>query len=526
MDEIYNNNGNTKKNVWKNIENCKKYAKILGEKLGYTTAEHWYNITNKIIESNKGSGLIKNYNNSPILFVKTVVKLIYVDYEWLEWKFKCVPQNYWDDIDNHKIYAIWLGNVLGYTEPEQWYNISKNKIVDNHGSGMLIKHDNSPILFVKTVVKLIYVDYEWLEWKFQRVPQNYWDDINNHKIYAEWLGNKLGYSKPEDWYNITGQMIKDNFGNGLIQIYKGSSIQFLRTVFPHYHLVEWKFGMSSLGIWKDINNHKKYAEWLGNELGYTEAAHWYNITVQIINDKYGRSLLTSCYRDSPIRFVKTVVKLIYTDYEWLEWKFNQTYRYFWNELENCNKYIKWLGNELGYTKPQDWYNITSFTIENNHGCSLLKRYSIIEIAYNAFPEYEWDENKFCKNKTEKKLYDILIIIYPTLVRQFKEEWCKNKTYLPFDFCIPELKIIIELDGPQHFQQVSNWSSPEEQFENDKYKEKCANDNEYSVIRILQEDVLNDRYDWLKDLCNTIEEIKNGDEVVNAYLCKNGEYECF
>jgi very-short-patch-repair endonuclease len=131
-----------------------------------------------------------------------------------------------------------------------------------------------------------------------------------------------------------------------------------------------------------------------------------------------------------------------------------------------------------------------------------------------------------KHKTELKLYDILILIYPTLVQQFKEEWCKRIKCLPFDFCIPELKIIIELDGRQHFQQVSNWSSPEEQFENDKYKEKCANDNDYSVIRILQEDVLNDTYDWLKDLCNTIEEIKNGDEVVNAYLCKNGEYECF
>ena len=131
-----------------------------------------------------------------------------------------------------------------------------------------------------------------------------------------------------------------------------------------------------------------------------------------------------------------------------------------------------------------------------------------------------------KHKTEKKLYDILKNIYPTLIRQFNQEWCKNKRYLPFDFCIPEHKIIIELDGPQHFQQVSNWCSPEEQFENDIYKEKCANDNNYSVIRLLQEDVLNDTYDWLKDLCNAIEEIKNGDDIVNIYLCKNGEYNCF
>ena len=133
---------------------------------------------------------------------------------------------------------------------------------------------------------------------------------------------------------------------------------------------------------------------------------------------------------------------------------------------------------------------------------------------------------FCKNKTEGKLYSKLLPIYPTIITQFKQEWCKKIHHLPFDFCIPEYKIIIELDGPQHFRQVSNWSSPEEQFENDKYKEKYANDNDYSIIRILQEDVLNDRYDWLTELCKYIEEIKNGDEIANVYLCKNGEYDAF
>jgi len=132
---------------------------------------------------------------------------------------------------------------------------------------------------------------------------------------------------------------------------------------------------------------------------------------------------------------------------------------------------------------------------------------------------------YCKNKTEKKIYETLIVIYTTLIRQFKKQWCKRKSYLPFDFCIPEYKIIIELDGIQHFQQVSNWSSPEEQFENDKYKEKCANENGYLVIRILQEDVLNDTYDWLKELCDSIEKIVNGYEK-NIYLCKNEEYSCY
>jgi len=72
--------------------------------------------------------------------------------------------------------------------------------------------------------------------------------------------------------------------------------------------------------------------------------------------------------------------------------------------------------------------------------------------------------KECANKTEGKLYEILKQLYPSITTQFKQEWCKKISYLPFDFCIPEYKIIIELDGPQHFRQVSNWSSPKEQFE--------------------------------------------------------------
>lgn len=134
----------------------------------------------------------------------------------------------------------------------------------------------------------------------------------------------------------------------------------------------------------------------------------------------------------------------------------------------------------------------------------------------------------CVNKTEAKLYEKLITIYPSLQTQFKQDWSikhHHRIYhLPYDFCIQEYKIIIELDGAQHFRQVRNWSSPEEQFENDKYKEECANQNGYSVIRLLQEDVFYDTYDWVKELCEAIEQIKSSEGITNIYLSKNGEYD--
>lgn len=96
-------------------------------------------------------------------------------------------------------------------------------------------------------------------------------------------------------------------------------------------------------------------------------------------------------------------------------------------------------------------------------------------------------------------------------RQFRPDFCRNSEtgrYLPFDFCIPSLKIIIELDGNQHFRNIKYWkSSVENNTRRDVYKMKKANEHHYSIIRIVQEDVWMDLYDWKTDICKAIEACK-------------------
>lgn len=133
---------------------------------------------------------------------------------------------------------------------------------------------------------------------------------------------------------------------------------------------------------------------------------------------------------------------------------------------------------------------------------------------------------FCVNKTELILFNKLKEKYNTLKTQYKVDWCKNKKHLPFDFVIEERKIIVELDGKQHFEQIGNWQSPEETRLNDIYKMKCATKNGFSVIRILQKDVYYNKYDWLNELTNNIEKITNENRVQNIYMCKNNEYKAF
>ena len=132
----------------------------------------------------------------------------------------------------------------------------------------------------------------------------------------------------------------------------------------------------------------------------------------------------------------------------------------------------------------------------------------------------------CRYKTEDKLNKILIKKYPSLKSQYKVEWCKNIKHLPFDIVIEEKKIIIELDGSAHFEQVAKWKTPEHYRSRDLYKMKCANENNFSIIRILQDDVFKDKYDWLTDLCDNIEKITNENRVQNIYMCKNNEYKDF
>jgi very-short-patch-repair endonuclease len=181
-----------------------------------------------------------------------------------------------------------------------------------------------------------------------------------------------------------------------------------------------------------------------------------------------------------------------------------------------------------YEKSKYWSDknkITPRSVFKNAKSKYLFNCNICNDEFELTLNHIYGRNSWCpkcKNKTEQKMYMILKINYNIQI-QFKREWCKNKRCLPFDFCIIDYKIIIELDGRQHFEQVSNWSSPEEQQNNDIYKQSCANKNGYSIIRLLQEDVFYDKYDWFFELQQNIEKIKTDRIIQNIYMCKNNEY---
>jgi very-short-patch-repair endonuclease len=98
---------------------------------------------------------------------------------------------------------------------------------------------------------------------------------------------------------------------------------------------------------------------------------------------------------------------------------------------------------------------------------------------------------YCVNKTELKVTDFLKEKNIKFKRQFKIKDIRKY----YDFYLPDFNLILEIDGNQHFRQVSNWECHEQTTKNDIQKMKTGLENSISFLRIYQPDIWEDKIDW-------------------------------
>ena len=114
----------------------------------------------------------------------------------------------------------------------------------------------------------------------------------------------------------------------------------------------------------------------------------------------------------------------------------------------------------------------------------------------------------CHNKTENKLLEWLQTRLPsaTVTTQHRgpKTKCGGQTHFDFLITFPDgCRVILELDGAQHFWNTLKYFS-DDGCERDLLKESWALHQGLCVIRVLQEDVWNDRLDWQGWITRSIE----------------------
>ena len=67
---------------------------------------------------------------------------------------------------------------------------------------------------------------------------------------------------------------------------------------------------------------------------------------------------------------------------------------FWSSRTNRRRYMRRLGQQLGYSKPKDWYQVTTDDFKPNHGASVLAHHwdsSSVAAVMECFPNHDWKE---------------------------------------------------------------------------------------------------------------------------------------
>ena len=192
-------------------------------------------------------------------------------------------------------------------------------------------------------------------WTSGRVPNGFWESRENRVLYMDWLGRRLGFANPEDWYQSCNSHFTRNHGRTLLQKTYHSSVQIaVQDYQPHYEWIPWLFSKIPKGFWLKARNRHAYLEWLSRRLGFHSEEDWYQLTNAAFIENHGCGLLMNHYRGS----ILSALHDYRPDYDWKPWVLSKVPRGFWSVPDNRKRYFQWLAERLTFDGASDWKSLT------------------------------------------------------------------------------------------------------------------------------------------------------------------------
>ncbi|HXT58797.1 MAG TPA: hypothetical protein VN699_09175 [Pirellulales bacterium] len=298
-----------------------------------------------------------------------------LDAAWLEGR---VAAGYWEEFPNRRRYMWWLGQRLGFKKIDDWYRITTNDFKTYRGAGVLYAYWNSSAI---AAVQETFPDYDWKEWLFRQAPLRFWSDRRNHRRYMAWLAKQLNIRRPQDWYRVSNADFEAHKGGAFLLEYNSTISAAIMAYAPRYDWKEWLFSGTPKGFWDSRRNRRRYLEWLGAQLGYKKPDDWYAITQHDFYAHRGIQFL-KLYNSSPMAAVRELLP----KRAWKEWMFARVPVTFWDDPRNRRRYLRWLGQRLGFKKPADWQRIRRRHFLENCGGGLLAQYaSYVDLLKEYLP---------------------------------------------------------------------------------------------------------------------------------------------
>jgi hypothetical protein len=443
------------RNYWENIENQREFLEWVALLYDIVDDEGWYGITCKQYIDAGGKGLLMRYDMSPSSMLMTC----FTNINWLPWKFETISRRYWENSSNQRQFFDYLAEKYAINSTEDWYEMKQEDIMDNGGSSLLYNfHDNSPSL----ALMRIYPDMEWQPWRFESAPGNYWDDMENQRIFFDWIFDQLEMNDATDWYQIHQIDIIKLGGGALLRFYHDNShIRALTRIYPEIDWQPWRFSNVPKGHWENRENQLEFFDWIAEELNIQYSQDWYELlNRETLTHFGGRYLLCHHHGDMIWKALETA----YPDSHFQAWKFDGNR---WKSQKNNREdFMDWMEDRYGVSHPIQWYSMTKDRLmEYRYGRGLLNLYggSLLDILRERYPGISWQSEKWMlgsSSRSHRLLYGSLRSLLDSNI-ELECEWAlfgykyvhesRNRP-MQFDLWIPRFNIAMEYQGVQHFME--------------------------------------------------------------------------
>lgn len=317
--------------------------------------------------------------------------------DWfLDWKFIHAQPTaeFWRDHGNVRKFFFDLqgvplssdGSSLPFQENLQ--SLTRSQVRAAPGGGGLLQ------CFESSVIKAIQAGFPAAThppWRFNKVPNGFWDAQGNQRAFFEWAEKELRFHRKEDWYSATVPSLVELGAHSLLLRHKKSLPNALKHAFPEHEWLEWKFLNVSKGFWDSLPNQRRFFDHVigapNNPLD-----HWYTVSADAVVQQGGSRLLKS-YGHS----LRRALEAVYADHHWHAWLFQPQNHNIWDDATIRMEYFSWLGRQVGIARLEDWYSTLSVELlQQYRGGTLLARngQSPVLAVLSAFPEHTWHEWRF------------------------------------------------------------------------------------------------------------------------------------
>ena len=184
------------------------------------------------------------------------------------------PKGYWDVKENQIKFLKEFEKNHDFQNKTDWNKISTKLFRKEGGGGVLAKYNNS----IFQTLSNLYPDYDFKLENRPRYSYSYWKNLDNQRNYLLELGKKLQLKTMKDWHNVKTQVLVENRGTRLLQLYNYSIFNMMRVLFPEY---EWKeTGLNRLpsNYWKKEENLKEFIEQVRVQFRVKKPTDWYLIS--------------------------------------------------------------------------------------------------------------------------------------------------------------------------------------------------------------------------------------------------------